>query len=117
MTDRIQHIIEEIRSKKNAVSNLLKIERENLAKANDLNVQLSEKLAQESSNIQTLQHSNELLSNDLASAKQEIQSLKEQLNMIVSEKISDPAIGKDAVQIDELVREIEYCIGQLKNNA
>lgn len=116
MTDRIQHIIEEIRSKKNELSNLLKIEREKSAKLAEINSRTEMQLAEKLSTVQTLTDSTTRLSKDLESANQEIQELKQQLKSSVSESNS-VSIGKENIQIDELVREIEYCIGQLKNNA
>lgn len=116
MTDRIQHIIEEIRSKKNELSNLLKIEREKSAKMAELNTQTEAQLLEKLKAVQTLTDANARLSKDLESANQEIQELKQQLKSSVSESNSI-SNGKGNIQIDELVREIEYCIGQLKNNA
>jgi len=116
MTDRIQHIIEEIRSKKNELSNLLKIEQEKSAKIAEMNAQLQAQLEEKMNAEQRLTDSTLRLSTDLENANQEIHALNQRLKSSFSENNSLSSV-RENVQIDELVREIEYCIGQLKNNA
>lgn len=118
MTDRIQHIINEIRSKKDAIKDLLKLEREKVQtldqRINALVTELEEvkkaKLALETELLR--------LRNDLSTTQQELTSVKQsQLNEVKNVETVSGVENKGNVEIDELVREIEYCIGQLKNNA
>lgn len=118
MTDRIQHIINEIRSKKDAINDLLKIERQ---KVEARDQQMNELMRQlEGSKKENVSQEAEIstLKNDLKNAQQALASLK-QLNVkeTVNVDTEIPNSGISNVEIDELVREIEYCIGQLKNNA
>ena len=118
MTDRIQHIINEIRSKKDKISDLLKIERQKVEardqQINDLMMQLEGSKKENGS----LEAEISTLKNDLKDAQHALDSLK-QLNVkeTVNVDTETPITGISNVEIDELVREIEYCIGQLKNNA
>ncbi len=118
MTDRIQHIINEIRSKKDAIKDLLKLEREKVQtldqRINALVRELEEgkkaKLALETELLR--------LRNDLSTTQQELTSVKQsQINEGRNVETISSAESIGNVEIDELVREIEYCIGQLKNNA
>ena len=118
MTDRIQHIISEIRSKKDAIKDLLRIEREKVQsqdqRINALMTELEEgkkaKLALETELLR--------LRNDLSATQQELASVKQsQQNEVKTVESVSSVENKGNVEIDELVREIEYCIGQLKNNA
>ncbi len=118
MTDQIQHIIQEIRSKKNALSDLLKAERNKVVASNqEINGLLTQIEANEKA--QAAQSAELLaLKNDLKNVQQEIETLK-QVSSKESMNVETLPIetNNGNVEIDELVREIEYCIGQLKNNA
>lgn len=103
MNEKIQHIIQEIRVKKSV-----------LEKELNQSVQKNGELEQEVNS----------LNKQLVDSKTQIA----QLNQMNSKLIADLEMTKNQVidsgdssnrnlQIDELVREIEYCIGQLKNNA
>lgn len=103
MTEKIQHIIDDLRSRKRVLDEALDTEKrmrvESEKKVESLNSQLTA-FVQE---VEDLKHTVTRLQAELEKAK----------NQVVDSK---PSGNKD-VQIDELVREIEYCIGQLKNNA
>lgn len=118
MTDRIQHIINEIRSKKNEIKDLLKAESEKVQARDQRIIELTTDLDQGKKEKLSLETELSRLRNDLNTTQQELASAK-QLNVTVAEKVeTDPLeVNKGNVEIDELVREIEYCIGQLKNNA
>lgn len=101
MSDRVNELIETLREKMILLKDQCAIER---SKNNDLlaeNELLKSSLQEKSSEISSLQSKVDSL--------KEAQSLaKEQsVNHSEEKKVSDE-------QIDELVREIEYCIGQLK---
>lgn len=101
MTDRIQNIIEDIRHKSVAMHQQLLEEREK----NSV-FQSEVQLLTESIELQT-QEENKLLT--------EISMLKAELEMAKSQVVenSHPS-GKKDEEIDELVKEIEHCISQLK---
>jgi len=83
---------------------------ENVAKIEELNSKLAEmELAKSVVSIE-----NARLNSELGSLKSKLGQLK--TDSEVKEQNSSQSVN-DNVQIDELVREIEYCIGQLKNNA
>jgi uncharacterized coiled-coil DUF342 family protein len=101
MTERIQHIIDEIRLKSQALHHQLNEEREK---------------------NRAFQAEMQLLTERLQAQKQRdeehlaaIDALKAELEMTKSQVVenSTPSASKD-VEIDELVKEIEYCISQLK---
>ena len=101
MTERIQHIIDEIRLKSQSMHYQLNEEREK-NKMFQLEIQmLSERLQAQN------QIGHEYLS--------EIDTLKTELETVKSQVVenSNPISRKDE-DIDELVKEIEYCISQLK---
>ena len=101
MTDRIQHIIEEIRLKSKALHHQLLEEREKnnalQAEVQLLNERLHHKNQQEEKNLA-----------EIAALKLEMETTKSQVI-----EIERPQ-GKKDEEIDELVKEIEYCISQLK---
>lgn len=104
MNEKIQHIIQDIRRKKNALDDLLNQQKQ---KANQFELeieQLKSDLESNNSDISRLKNENAELKSLLEAAKSQV------INSSVSENNSHD-------QIDELVREIEYCIGQLKNTA
>lgn len=114
MTNRIQHIITEIRSKQNDLMNMLQAEKEK-------NAQSLEKIEELEKKLQEMEQENSMISTKNATLHAEIETLKvtnEQLISNASSEVQNSVQRSvDHVQIDELVREIEYCIGQLKNNA
>jgi septal ring factor EnvC (AmiA/AmiB activator) len=101
MTDRIQNIIDDIRHKSAALHQHLLDERDkNSAFQSEIQL-LTESIEHQK------QEENKLLS--------EITMLKAELEMTKSQVIenSHPS-GKKDEEIDELVKEIEHCISQLK---
>lgn len=102
MTERIQQIIDEIRQKSEKVHYLLKDER----------LKNAALLAE----IQELKENQEVLKKSENACLTEIKELKMELEVTKSQivEISGPSIGKKDEEIDELVKEIEYCISQLK---
>lgn len=102
MTERIQEIIDEIRLKSKALHHQLVTERET-----------NKSLHTE---IQTLQEIEQDLKKNEVAYLQEISDLKMTLEVAKSKvvEVSDPSLGKKDEEIDELVKEIEYCISQLK---
>lgn len=102
MTERIQHSIESIRLKSKALYNLLIVERET-----------NKSLLTE---IQTLKGIEQDLKKNEVAYLQEISDLKMALEVAKSQvvEVSVPSVGKTGEEIDELVKEIEYCISQLK---
>lgn len=102
MTERIQEIIDGIRLKTKALYHQLKEERDN-----------SKSLLAE---IQTLQETEKGLKVNEVVYLKEISDLKMALEMAKSQvvEVSAPFLGKKDEEIDELVKEIEYCISQLK---
>lgn len=104
MNEKIQHIIQDIRKKKNAVDTMLDQKKQRVH-------QLEQEIVQLKSDIESKQSDISRLMKDNA----ELQSLLEETkNQIINSKVPE---NNKHEQIDELVREIEYCIGQLKNNA
>jgi septal ring factor EnvC (AmiA/AmiB activator) len=101
MTDRIQHIIEDIRLKTKALHHQLNEEREKnntfQAEVQVLNERLHYQKQQEESYLA-----------EIAALKLEMETTKSQVI-----EIERPQ-GKKDEEIDELVKEIEYCISQLK---
>lgn len=104
MTDRVQQIINDIRRKSTELHQELILER---SKNELLRAELK---GLGDSLEQSKQELNQHLS-DIESLKMELETAKIQ---VVSEDHSFPK-RKDE-DIDELVKEIEYCISQLKNN-
>lgn len=118
MTDRIQHIISEIRSKKDAIKDLLRIEREKVQSQNQRISALMTELEEGKKAKLALETELLRLRNDLSATQQELASVKQsQQNEVKTVESVSVVENKGNVEIDELVREIEYCIGQLKNNA
>ncbi|MEY3236942.1 MAG: hypothetical protein RI883_1043 [Bacteroidota bacterium] len=101
MTDRIQNIIDDIRHKSVALHQQLLDERE--------------KNSVFQSEVQLLTESMELQKQEEIKLLSEISMLKAELEMTKSQVVenSHPS-GKKDEEIDELVKEIEHCISQLK---
>lgn len=101
MTERIQHIIDEIKIKCHALHNLLNAERE---KSTELNAEIVD-----------LTHQLNQFRIELDSKNQEIVSLKKEVEETKSQVVEIPMNSQRShEEIDELVKEIEYCIKQLK---
>jgi uncharacterized coiled-coil DUF342 family protein len=101
MTDRIQNIIDDIRHKSAALHQQLLDER-NKNSAFQSEVQLLTESIEHQK-----QEENKLLS--------EISMLKAELEMTKSQVVENShPTGKKDEEIDELVKEIEHCISQLK---
>ena len=102
MTERIQHSIDEIRLKSRALHYQLTEERET-----------NKSLLTE---LRTLKETEENLKKNEVAYLQEISDLKMALEETKSQvvEVSVPSVGKTGEEIDELVKEIEYCISQLK---
>lgn len=102
MTERIQHIMNEIRAKALEIHSELVQERN---KNQVLQAQILEK-------EERLQAAKQLENEHIAVIDQLKLDLEVAKNQVV--EVSVPQIGRNEEQIDELVKEIEYCIGQLK---
>jgi chromosome segregation ATPase len=101
MSDRVNELIENLRERMILLKDQCAKERSN---NNDLiaeNESLKANLNEKSSEISTLQATIEAFKEAQNSAKEQ------NVNQSDEKRISDE-------QIDEMVREIEYCIGQLK---
>jgi chromosome segregation ATPase len=101
MTDRIYHIIEEIRTKMLNLSKQLNDERLKYISLKEENVRLEEELAAAKEQEIVLSALNTQLKSEVVSAKSQVVEVPMSL------------VKKDE-EIDELVNEIEYCISQLK---
>lgn len=119
MNEKIQHIIQDIRRKKDALNESL---HQQTLKANRLEremEQLKSELTSKDDQISHLQAESARLTNEkaqLVNDNSELKSLLEETKNQVINTVK-PGNTNSQEQIDELVREIEYCIGQLKNNA
>jgi chromosome segregation ATPase len=101
MTDRLYHIIEEIRTKMLNLSKQLNDERLKYISLKEENVRLEEELGSVKDQERQLTAQNSQLVAELAAAKSQVVEVPVSL------------VKKDE-EIDELVNEIEYCISQLK---
>jgi uncharacterized protein YfkK (UPF0435 family) len=101
MTERIQHIIDEIRLKSQAISHQLHEEREK-------NKALQAELQLITERLEVQKQKEELSLSEIAALKEELEAAKGQVV-----ETSLPS-GRNDEEIDELVKEIEYCISQLK---
>lgn len=101
MSDRVNELIEEIRGKAISMKELVSAEKEKsgalIQQIEELKNQVSAKNA------------------EVSQLQEEITSLKNDLNAKNEQGIEAPVeAGVSDEQIDELVKEIEYCITQLK---
>lgn len=101
MSDRVNELIEEIRGKATSMKQLISVEKEK-----------NSGLAQE---IEALKHELSSKETEVTQLKGEIASLKNDLSA-KNEQSIERSTGNEISdeQIDELVKEIEYCIAQLK---
>jgi predicted nucleic acid-binding Zn-ribbon protein len=102
MTEKIQHIINDIRLKSNSLHSQLVSERE---RAKKLEVELNEVKSQKNA-----------LENEKTHLNEHVIKLKSELEAIFKERVDEEnSITESRNQdIDDLVREIEHCINQLK---
>lgn len=101
MSDRVNELIDTLKEKMILLKDQCAKERSKNDELTAENSELKANLDEKSNEISNLQSKVESLEEAQNSAK------VQNINPSEEEKISD-------VQIDELVREIEYCIGQLK---
>ena len=106
MTERIQHSMNEIRAKALELHNELVQER---IKNQALQAQILEKEERLQSVLLAGKDSENALHAVIDQLTLDLEVAK---NQIV--EVSVPQNGRNEEQIDELVKEIEYCIGQLK---
>jgi uncharacterized protein YigA (DUF484 family) len=106
MTERIQHSMNEIRAKALELHNELMQER---IKNQALQAQILEKEERLQSVLLAGKDSENALHAVIDQLTLDLEVAK---NQIV--EVSVPQNGRNEEQIDELVKEIEYCIGQLK---
>lgn len=106
MTERIQHSMNEIRAKALELHNELVQER---IKNQALQAQILEKEERLQSVLLAGKESENALNAVIDQLKLDLEVTK---NQIVEVSVSQN--GRNEEQIDELVKEIEYCIGQLK---
>lgn len=103
MADRINELIEKIREKVSLLKSQLSVEQsKNEALQEEVN-QLKLQLTSKQSEVETLESKIVGLQSDIVKAKEQSVNHSTEANVKVSDE-----------QIDELVKEIEYCIGQLK---
>ena len=102
MTERIQHSMNEIRAK------ALELHRE-LVQERIKNQALQAQILEKEERLQSAKNSENALHAAIDQLKLDLEVAK---NQIV--EVSVPQNGRNEEQIDELVKEIEYCIGQLK---
>ena len=102
MSDRVSNLIDSIKGKAIQLHQELQNER---AKSADLENELS-----------ALKSDLNAKSAEIQASKEKIAQLGDQLKTLSEQKVDQPTSGADISdeQIDELVREIEFCIAQLK---
>ena len=113
MTKQIQEIIDDIRSKKNVLNELLKSEKQKAANFEAENFRLNTLISKQEKEILQWNEKSAALKIELEDVNKDLEGLKEELQIASQSKPTEKLVDKN-VQIDELVREIEYCIGQLK---
>ncbi len=101
MSDGIRLLIEQIGDRAKHIHQQLEAERSK-------NVQLSEELAQLKSELAQKESTVDTLNSEVSALKEEINSMKDHtITPSVRPQISDD-------EIDDLVKEIDYCLEQLK---
>ena len=102
MTEKIQHIINDIRFKSNSLHSQLVYERE---RAKELEVELNEVTSQKN-----------VLESEKTYLNESVIKLKSELETIFKQRVDEEnsIIESRNQDIDDLVREIEHCINQLK---
>ncbi|MEN9699394.1 MAG: hypothetical protein RLZZ301_592 [Bacteroidota bacterium] len=102
MTEQLHQLIQDIRSKSQQLAEKLRVERaQHEVLQGEIN-RLNEQLLAEQAHISDLKH--------------EIAALNVSLDEAQNKVVEVPVVskGRDDAQIDALVKEIEYCIEQLK---
>ncbi len=103
MSDKALQLIDEIRSRSLEIKGKLDEERQNNAVLTNAIADLKKELEQRELELSVVK-------TKVAELEKEVLSSKEQvINPVISSERNDE-------EIDELVKEIEYCISQLKNN-
>lgn len=102
MTESIQSILNQISQKTKGIHGLLLAEREKNAALASKNNQLQTEIDQKS--LQLLE-----FESNLKAQEERLANMTEQ----ISDSSVAPSLGRTQ-EIDELVKEIEYCIGQLR---
>ena len=103
MSDKALQLIDEIRSRSLKIKGKLDEERQNNAVLTNTIADLKKELEQKELDLSEVK-------SKVAELEKEILTTKEQvINPVISSERNDE-------EIDELVKEIEYCISQLKNN-
>lgn len=105
MTGKLQQIIDEIRGKTETLHHQLQEERATTAR-------LLQESADLKSSITEKEKHEAVLFADIDKLKMELEAAKIQV-----QDPSDRSVRNREEDIDELVKEIEYCISQLKNKA
>ncbi|HNR86420.1 MAG TPA: hypothetical protein PKN22_01985 [Taishania sp.] len=117
MNEKIQHIIQEIRSKKEVLTRSLQ---QQTTRVQQLEQEVEQLKAEKTTSAQELARAIEeqgqfqLVKAQLENENAELKSLLEAAKKQVVEAAVVEDKTNNNAQIDELVREIEYCIGQLK---
>lgn len=105
MTEQIKHIVLNLRDKYLGIHQQLTAERETNTLLSDEIVQLKNLLQLNENKSMQLEEKNLQLNNEIIQLNEQLESQKAMVNSI--------DIDKNA-EIDELVREIDHCISQLK---
>ncbi len=105
MTEKLQQIIDDIRGKTETLHRQLQEERVNTAR-------LQNEIAELKSTIAAKEQHESVLFADIDKLKMELEAIRIQVK-----DPSDLSVRNRDEEIDELVKEIEYCISQLKNKA
>jgi chromosome segregation ATPase len=113
MTKQIQEIIDDIRSKKNVLNELLKSEKQKAANFEAENFRLNTLISKQEKEILQWNEKSAALKIELEVVNKDLEGSKKELQTASQSKTTEKLVDKN-VQIDALVREIEYCIGQLK---
>jgi chromosome segregation ATPase len=101
MADRINELINNIREKVSQLRSQLSVEKNKTESLQEEVNQLKLQLTSKKNEVETLESKIVNLQSDIVKAKEQ------SVNHSTEANVSDE-------QIDELVKEIEYCIGQLK---
>lgn len=103
MSDKALQLIDEIRSRSLEIKGKLDEERQNNAVLTNAIADLKKELEQRELELSEVKSKVAELEKEVLTAKEQV------INPVISSERNDE-------EIDELVKEIEYCISQLKNN-
>jgi len=115
MTEKIQHIIEEIRLKSNELHLQIGEERSKVESLNESLRQVESEKASLLETIAILKQKNTQLSDEIEGLQINFETIKTELDAM--KEVSMNTVNSESnnnYEIDSLVREIEYCINQLK---